>query len=227
MSSESNKQQATKKPLRVLMVTGIYPTEKRPHKGTFIKSQTDSLVAAGMEVEITHPKPGNVLLRYFWTIVQVFLKTRTKQFDIVHGHYGQWCLFARLQWTTPVVASFLGDDLLGTPLGNGKYNRLHALNVHINRWLCDRVDAVIVKSDQMKKAVGREHIFVIPNGVNFELFRPIERTEARAALGWGQDRYYILFGNDPAIPRKGYKLAQAAVERLLAKGISVELVVAN
>ena len=82
--------QATKKPLRVLMVTGIYPTEHRPHKGTFIKSQADSLAAAGVEVEILHPRPGPVLLRYLSTIVQVWIKTSTKEIDIVHGHYGQW-----------------------------------------------------------------------------------------------------------------------------------------
>jgi glycosyltransferase involved in cell wall biosynthesis len=209
------------------MVTGIYPTEHRPHKGTFIKSQIDSLVAAGVDVAIFHPEPGSVLLRYFRTITQVWQKTRTKRFDIVHGHYGQWCLFARLQWFTPVVASFLGDDLLGTPLGDGKYSKLHALNVHVSRWLCSHVDAVIVKSAEMKRVVGKENVFVIPNGVDFELFRPIPRAEARAALGWDQDRYYILFGNNPAIPRKGFKLAQAAVERLHTQGVSVELIVAN
>src|SRR5215472_4458719 len=150
--SVSKLSQTTQKPLHVLMVTGIYPTEQRPHKGTFIKSQADSLVAAGVEVEILHPRPGSVLLRYLWTVGQVWIKTRTKRFDVVHGHYGQWCLFARLQWSTPVVASFLGDDLLGTPLGNGKYSKLSTQIVHVSRWLCSRVDAVIVKSAQMKRA---------------------------------------------------------------------------
>ena len=79
-----------RKPLRVLMVTPIYPTEQQPHSGTFIKSQADSLIAAGVTVEIIHPKPGPVLLRYLSAIVQVWQKARKKQFDIVHGHYGQW-----------------------------------------------------------------------------------------------------------------------------------------
>jgi glycosyltransferase involved in cell wall biosynthesis len=212
----------------VLVVTGIYPTERLPHKGTFIKSQADSLVAAGVEVETLHPKPEDpVLLRYLWTTAQVWLKARTKRFDIIHGHYGQWCLFTRLQWSIPVVATFLGTDLLGLPLNNGKYSKQHALIANISRWLCSHVDAAIVQSEGMKKATGKESALVIPNGVDFELFHPIPRTEARAALGWDQDRYYILFGNDPARPEKGFKLGQAAVERLHAKGVSVELVVAN
>jgi glycosyltransferase involved in cell wall biosynthesis len=209
------------------MVTGAYPTENRPHNGTFIKSQVDSLRTAGLEVEVIHPGPKPLLLRYLWTIAQVRQKARTRRFDLVHGHYGQWCLFARLQWSIPVVASFLGDDLLGTPLGDGRYSRLHALNARISRWLCKHVDAVIVKSPEMRRASGYEPAFVIPNGVDFDLFRPIPRTEARERLGWNQERYYILFGNDPGIPRKGFKLAQAAVEFLRIKGIPVELIIAN
>src|SRR5262249_18270521 len=55
----------------------------------------------------------------------------------------------------------------------------------------------------------------------------ISRAEARAALGWDQDRYYILFANNPTIPLKGFKLAQAAAERLQARGVPIELIVAN
>jgi teichuronic acid biosynthesis glycosyltransferase TuaC len=49
-------QDKAQNPLRVLMVTGIYPTADHPHAGTFIKSQVDSLRAAGLEVEVLHPK---------------------------------------------------------------------------------------------------------------------------------------------------------------------------
>ena len=218
----------TKKAYRVLMVTGVYPTEERPHAGTFIKSQVDSLVEAGLEVEIIHPKPGPVLLRYAATAIQVFLKTWRGDFDIVHAHYGLWILAGCMQWTTPVVASFLGDDLLGTPTGNGGFSKKSRLVIHISRWLCHRVKAVIVKSEEMGKATFlRKNIFVIPNGVDFALFRPVPRSAARAALGWKQDTYYILFGNDPRIPRKNFALAQAAIECLGTRGISAELVVAN
>ncbi len=218
-----------KKPFRVLMVTGAYPTKERPHSAPFIKSQVDSLNAAGVEVEVIHPRPGPVPFRYASAAVQTFLKVLTGRFDTVHGHYGLWCLVARLQWTTPVVASFLGDDLLGTVTAKGGYSTKGAFIARISRWLCHRVDAVIVKSEGMKKAasVSGDNIVVIPNGVDFELFHPIPRAEARAALGWDQDRYYVLFGNDRQIPVKNFPLAQAAIERLRTRGISAELVVAN
>jgi len=227
MSFTSLKQQTIKKPFHVLVVTGAYPTEQLPHSGTFIKSQVDSLIAAGLEIEVIHPKPRPVLLRYAAAAMQVFLKTLTGHFDVVHGHYGQWCLIARMQWTTPVVASFLGDDLLGTVSANGSYSNISRLIVRISRWLCHRVDAAIVKSEGMQKAASGGNTCVIPNGVDIELFHPIPRAEARAALGWDLDRCYVLFGNDPKIPVKNFPLAQAAIERLRSRGVSAELVVAN
>ncbi len=226
MFSTSFKRHPTKKPLRVLMVTGIYPTEHNPHSGTFIKSQVDSLVAIGVEVEIIHPKPGPVLFRYLSAATHVFLKTLTGKFDIVHGHYGQWCLLARLQWTTPVVASFLGSDLLGDVTLDGHLTKKGLLIKHMSRWLCKQVDAVTVKTEEMKKAAG-DNIIVYPDGIDFELFRPIPRAEARAALSWDQDRYYVLFGNNPQRPVKNYPLAQAAIECLRARGVTAELVVAS
>jgi glycosyltransferase involved in cell wall biosynthesis len=215
------------KPYRVLMVTGVYPTEGCPHAGTFIKSQVESLIAAGLEVEVLHPKPGPVPLRYATAALQVFLKTWKGRFDIVHGHYGLWCLACRMQWRVPVVASFLGDDLLGTPTADGRYSKKSLLVVCISRWLSRHVQAVIVKSEEMKLVARGKKLSVIPNGVDFDLFRPVARSETRAVLGWKQDGYYVLFANDPHIPRKNYALARAAIECLRARGICAKLVVAN
>ena len=215
------------KKYRILMVTGIYPTRERPHAGTFVKALVDALVAEGHRVEVIHPRPGPAPLRYASATAQVFFKTLSGRFDIVHGHYGLWCLAARMQWTTPVVAAFLGDDLLGTITANGDYSRKSLLVVRVSQWLCRHVEAVTVKTEQMKKASLCENAFVIPDGVNFDLFRPIPRGEARAALGWDAERYYVLFANNPAIPVKNFRLALAAVARLAERGISAELVVAN
>jgi len=211
------------------MVTGVYPTEQHPHAGTFIKSQVDSLIAAGLKVDVLHPRPGPPPLRYISAAIQVFGKTLTGRYDIVHGHYGLWCLVARLQWRTPIVASFLGDDILGTITAEGRYSAKGQIVAAISRKLCYLVDAVIVKSIQMKEKIqGPQHkIYVIPNGVNFEQFRPISREDARSMLGWDQQRYYVLFSNNPAIPVKNFALARDTVERVRNKGFDVELVVAS
>ena len=216
-----------KKKYRVLMVTGIYPTVRKPHSGTFIKPIVDSLRAEGHEVDIIHPAPMPAPLRYIWATMLVFFKTLGGRYDIVHGHYGLWCLAARLQWRAAVVSAFLGDDLLGTITSNGRYSKKSLLVVALSRWLCRVSDAATVKSEQMKKAAGVDDVAVIADGINFDLFHPIARAQARAALGWDPDRYYVLFSNNPQIPVKNFPLAQAAIQRLAERGISAELVVAN
>ncbi|GAC1367303.1 MAG: hypothetical protein NVS2B12_09840 [Ktedonobacteraceae bacterium] len=220
--------QEQKKKYRVLMVTGIYPTPERPHKGTFVKALVDSLIADGHEVELVHPNPTRpVLVRYISATLQVFFRTLNRKFDIVHGHYGLWCLVARMQWTTPVIAAYLGDDLLGTVTPDGGHSRKSLYVVRISRWLCRHVDGVTVKSAQMKRASLYDDAVIIPDGINFDLFQPVPRTQARTELGWDLDKYYVVFANNPAIPVKNFALAQAAVSRLAERGINAELVVAN
>jgi glycosyltransferase involved in cell wall biosynthesis len=216
-------------PYRILMVTGIYPTPARPHKGTFIKAWVDALEALGHQVDIIHPDPAlPTPIRYISTALQVFLKTLTGRYDIINGHYGLWCLLARLQWTTPVVAAYLGDDLLGTVTPQGGHSKKSLFVVAVSRWLCKHVDAVTVKTEEMKRASRFADAVVIPDGINFELFQPIPREEARRALGWDPDRFYVVFANNPEIPVKNYALAQQAIKRLREKtGLEAELVVAN
>lgn len=220
--------QSAQKKYRVLMVTGIYPTPARPHKGTFVKAIVDSLTALGHEVEVVHPKPSWPMpLRYAAATLQTFSKTLSGRYDIVNGHYGLWCLVGRMQWTTAVVADFLGDDLLGTVTSDGTYSKKSTFVVRLSQWLCRHVEAVTVKSEQMKKATLIDDVFVIPDGINFDLFKPMPRAEVRAKLGWDQNRYYIVFANNPTIPVKNFALAQKAIERLNERGIEAELVVAN
>jgi glycosyltransferase involved in cell wall biosynthesis len=213
---------------RVLMVTGIYPTPERPHKGTFVKPIVDSLLADGHTVEIVHPNPRYPMpLRYVSATLQVFFKTLTGRFDIVHGHYGLWCLVARIQWTTAVVAAYLGDDLLGTVTADESISKKSLFVVRVSQWLCRHVEVVTVKSEQMKKASLTEDAIVLADGINFDLFQPMPRAEARTLLGWDQSKYYVVFANNPTIPVKNFKLAKAAIERLHERGIEAELVVAT
>src|ERR1700758_2859492 len=163
--------QVFQRPYRILFVTGAYPSSEHPHSGTFIKSQAQSLILAGHSVDLLCPDPHWPMpVRYLWAALLVFWKTLRGRYDIVHAHFGLWCLAARCQWTTPVVASFLGDDLLGEPLASGGWSKRAQFVVWISRCLCHLVDAVIVKSEGMKQAARFSAAFVIPNGVDFALF---------------------------------------------------------
>jgi glycosyltransferase involved in cell wall biosynthesis len=216
------------RPLRVLMVTGIYPTERKPYKGTFIRSQVEALIAAGLDVRVIHPDPGRpTLVRYLSAAGQVLRAALAGKYDIVHGHYSLWCAVARLYWRAPLICSFLGDDVLGTVSTTGGYGRKGKMVGYLSHLLCYLSSAVIVKSPEMRQRAGgpRRTLFVIPNGVNFEQFHPILRADARAALGWHAERNYVLFPSDPQVPTKHYRLATGAMEKLRARGLEADLVV--
>ena len=43
-------------------------------------------------------------------------------------------------------------------------------------------------------------------------FRPFDQQAARDELGWPQNNRYVLFPGNPRNPRKGFRLASAAIE---------------
>ncbi len=212
--------------LRVLMVTAAYPTPGNPHSGTFIKSQIESLGHANVKTTVLHLQ-GRSPWKYVAGLWQVFRLARPARFDLVHGHYGYCGIVARAQWRLPVVVSFCGDDLLGTPDRRGRRTLRSRLTVMSSVVLAQTVDGVIVKSREMGRVLRprpRAPVAVIPNGVDLDLFQPCPRNVARERLGLDPGKRYVVFPADPAIPRKAFSVAQDAVAQLRAEGLAIEII---
>jgi glycosyltransferase involved in cell wall biosynthesis len=182
--------------------------------------QIESLRQIDIDVDVL-PIEGAPVLKYLHALPAVVRRSRSA--DLVHGHYGYCGWLSRLQLGRPVVVSFMGDDLLGTPGWNGELSCFSKLVVRLNRRLAQLVDCVIVKSPEMAQVVAPVEARVVPNGVDMENFRPLERDVARRQLGWRLDARYVLFGGNPGNPRKAFPLAQEAVARAAARGGAIEL----
>ena len=212
--------------MKVLVVTNMYPTDDQIHAGAFVKSQMDSIRKLGIDMEIININEKRGIKKYPWAWWQVFRKSFDKSFDLIHAHYSYSGIISFLQWNLPVLVSFCGGDVLGNPNKKGKVNFTSKLFLPAGRILSLIVPAVIVKSKEMKKKLPRKHnVFVIPNGVNFEKFRPILRKQAREKCGLDFQKKYVLFPSNPSWVRKGYPVAEKAIEILQKKGIDVELVI--
>ena len=200
--------------MKVLMVTNMYPSPERPGWGAFIKTQIDSLERAGIVVDLLVIEGYKSQLNYLKAILALRRRCRAQVYDIVHAHYGLSGLVARAQFRYPVIVSYCGDDLYGHADANGRPTPTSLFWVALHKLLARFVAGTIVKSEAMNRLLPRPNAAVIPNGVDFDVFKPLDRAACRAHLGLDPDKSYVLFPYSPTRPRKNFPLVQAAVDLL-------------
>jgi len=160
------------------------------------------------------------------------LRALSAQYDLVHAQFGSACGFVAGWSRVPCLMTLRGTDLLGCDTGRWQ-DRAHGLAC---RWLTRlglcRARRVIVMSQRMRRELAQfhgypwDHIDVLPDGIDLQQFRPLDRDEARRRLGLGDDRSpWILFSSvgGEANPIKRAPLAMAAVESLRRRRPDVQL----
>jgi teichuronic acid biosynthesis glycosyltransferase TuaC len=208
---------------RVLVVTNLWPTESDPGYGSFVQAQMESLRPLCVEFDTLFVDGRTSRWNYLRGIGRMRALLRKNRYDLVHAHFGLSGWVARCQFRVPVVVSFMGDDVLGRPRRDGSITAYGRFLQASSFLLARIVAAGIVKSAEMKSRLRLAKAEVIPNGVDFSVFRPIDRSEARASLGLDQQKKYVLFPYDPAEQRKRYDLIQAAVAKAQTSDPAIEI----
>jgi glycosyltransferase involved in cell wall biosynthesis len=196
--------------MKILFVTNMYPSPERPAYGAFVWQQAEQLRRYGHVVDVVNILGFQSKLNYLKGAVEVLRNTSCTPYDVVHAHYGLTAFAAACRLNAPLVLTLHGSDVLGS-----RFERLCA------KLISRFADAVIVVSEEMCRHVPGA---VIPCGVDRNIFKPYDRDEARARLGWPLNKYVVLFPFDPSRRVKRYDLAEAAVGRLHEEGVPVELV---
>jgi glycosyltransferase involved in cell wall biosynthesis len=195
--------------MRILMVTPVLPRPGRPGTLAPTARQIESIRALGIDVQVLEVW-GVKRLKYLQRLGD--LRSMAPSVDLIHAHFGYCGWLARSQKSTPVVVSFMGDDLLGTPDATGRLSTFSKCVVRADRWLARAVDAVIVKSAAMARIVAPVKAHVIPNGVDVNAFHVMDMRAAKARLGLADRQRYVLFPGRPEEPRKAFPLAVSVVE---------------
>jgi len=153
---------------------------------------------------------------------------------VVHAQYGSvTAAIARVvAGRLPLVVSFCGDDLLGTPIPGVLWRAREQSARAIGLWGARDAAAIVVKSDNLRDALPRRlrgRATVLPNGVDTESFVPMDRASCRAALGWASDARIVLFNashggnqvvkNQP-LARQVVDLVAASTPRVYLNAIS-------
>jgi teichuronic acid biosynthesis glycosyltransferase TuaC len=207
--------------VRALIVTNMYPTVARPHAGAFVAAQVESLRNIGVEIEVCHldrQVEGRNVYRGLAQNVEQFVSAFEP--EVVHAQYGGVMAseVSRRIRDRPVLVSFCGDDLLGGAGGGLIERSSRAYGVRASRRAAARAAGIVVKSrnlfEALPKRVDRARVWVLPNGVDLSRFRPLDRSECQAKLGWDPARKHVLFPSPRERAEKRFELAEAAVKKL-------------
>ena len=197
--------------MNVLHVVGGLPSPERPFFQPFTKAQIDSLVNEGIVNEIVNIEGYESPLNYFKFVTKIKKIVKEKHIDIIHAHYGYCGMTALLAFTNvPIVLSLLGSDLLGgIPNSKRKTSPKDRLERIITLNVAKRVDKIIVKSKQMKENLHvKIPIEVVPNGIDFDVFKPTEIADSRKTLNISKDSFIVLFLGNPKSDLKNIQLAK-------------------
>jgi len=179
----------------------------------FIKVQAESLTKLGHTIDY-YPVKGKGLWGYLSNITKISKFIKQGDYDIVHSHYSFCGIVSALATEKPVVCSLMGSDVKKSGLWRFiiKYFIMH-------KW-----KRTIVKSKDMKLTLGIDKVEVIPNGVDLDIFRPMNKNDCRKELGWDIGNKIILFAADPKRPEKNFSLAKKATETLNIQDVELKVV---
>ena len=176
--------------MKALQITTNYPCKENPIFGIFMKEQVESLEKYGIENTIwfsnglkSNPKiKFSGAMIHLLSALKLMWHLRFHKYDVIHCHSAVSGLILKVSGGfkgNKTVWSLQNDpDLPDT--SDGKYTKK----------LIDRFDKIIIKKPI--KYV-RDNITYLPNGVNMELFRPIDKSECKRRLGLDPTKRYILF----------------------------------
>jgi glycosyltransferase involved in cell wall biosynthesis len=198
----------------VLMVTNMWPHDEHQGYGIFVFRQIESLRAVGLNCEVIFVEGYRTRWAYVRESLRILaLNLSARRPLLVHAHGGETALVARWYVRGPVVVSYCGDDLLGTPRADGAIIPSSRVRRMLLRTYAQLMARTVTKSAEMEGTLRpsvRDRNLVVPNGVDRSIFHPRSREEARRQLGWPVNERIVLFAADPAVERKRYWLAEAA-----------------
>ena len=155
---------------------------------------------------------GKGLIGYLKNVPKLKGLLKNNKYDLIHAHYSLSAFAATLAGAKPLVVSLMGSDI------NSKkyYNFLIKI---LNRFFWSKI---IVKSKDMKKVLRIVNVEIIPNGVDFKTFKPIDKRIAIKQLGWNVSKKHVLFAANPNNYVKNFKLAKDAFNLLQDKDVELK-----
>jgi teichuronic acid biosynthesis glycosyltransferase TuaC len=192
-----------------LKVLWIIPGKGEGSSFIFSRRQVSKLKEMGVEGEIYFLTSRSNPLALYRSRKEVKKIIKELSPDIIHSHYGSINgLFAVCLKHPKTIISFQGSDLNTISSLGFIRNQIikSASRYSLKRSICN-----IVVSEELKNIIPSKYhyrSFLIPLGVDENVFIPISREKAREKLGWNQSDLVVLFnGNNPEVKRLDIAIA--------------------
>lgn len=208
------------------MITTEWPTVQNPHRVPFLVDQVAWLKSNGCSVDVFHFEGRKNPFNYLRAIFKVRKLLCQNSYNLIHAQWGQSAVPV---WGVklPLIITYRGSDLQGIANRKGHYTFKGKILQLLSRIMAYQASRIIVVSDNLKSKLPTSilhKVKVIPTGLDFSLFKPLDREVCRKELGLRAGVDYVLFGGDPARTVKRFFLAQQAIA-LLPGNLKVELLV--
>lgn len=185
-------------PGHVFMISPGQIIKGAPCTFTFVETQAKSLEDLGWTVTLSVVDDRTSILGITENVRRLRAEVRSSAAELVHAQYGSVTAAVAdvVRGSLPLVISFCGEDLLGTPEPGILWRLRSRTSRRIGLIAAWRAQTIIVKSRNLFTALpsslqGRAEI--LPNGVDEKLFVPRSRAEARSKLGWSFSEPIVLF----------------------------------
>jgi glycosyltransferase involved in cell wall biosynthesis len=198
----------------VLTVTNYWPDREGPARAPFLRATVDGLTAAGVRTDVLYVRgyKGKHVYLLACTMMAVLPLVRRRKYRLVHSHGGETAVVARFFWGAPVLATYWGSDVLAPRYGDAATRLRVLLRSRMLRLHSMLMTATTTKTVEMERMLPRRvqaRNWVIPDGIDLSVFKPVDRGQARAALGWADDEVTVISAGSG--PMKRHWLAEQAV----------------
>jgi glycosyltransferase involved in cell wall biosynthesis len=218
----------------VFMVVSGSLREGLPKTNSFVKTQADSIRVAGWNVCLGVVDDRTSFRGVIRNIRRLKIEIAQVKPRLVHAQYGSVTAAVAniIKGPLPLIVSFCGDDLLGTPMPGWAWRLRESCARSIGFWAARRASAIVVKSHNLHEALPadlRTKSTVLPNGVDTDWFKPMDRDCSRSILGWKNSSKIILFNEssnedryrkNPSLARAAFDITARAVPDVLLQVVS-------
>lgn len=216
--------------MKIMIVSNMYPSKKRPDYGVFVENIKNILLENGIDVSVVAiSKSKNKwmkLIKYLFLFIRIPLVFLIKRPNIIYVHYPAQMapillIVKRISPKISIICNVHGNDLIPECTKDENF-------ISWTHRILEISDKIVVPSSYFEEKVKELSlecpIIISPSGgINREIFRPRDRNLCLKKHELPTDCYYVGFASRIEI-NKGWDIFLEACSMLLEAGYQVKII---